>query len=374
MEKEDVMKKLPCISVNLDAMKQNAATVCDLCRQNGISVAGVVKFSDCDTKCARAYIDGGCAQIAVSRAVHLKKLKKEFPEVKTLLTRAPTRAEIDVVAKYADLSLHSDIDILRRLDKRARALGCRPGVILMLDIGDLREGVYSIEELVSLAVTVENELTGLRLAGVGTNLACLNGVLPTVENLSYLVSGAEAVEAAIGRRLDIISGGSSINLLTFKDGKTDMPSRVNHLRIGGFIANPINMRINRDFTLEGTRCDSVTLTAEIVEIREKDSKPKNTSARNWAGKSVSVIDKGRRLRAILAIGGQDIGDYTNLIPTDSEIELVGGSSDHTIVDLTDSKKEWHTGEVVTFAVKYAAMLYAFSGKHVSREYLYDEKE
>ena len=89
---------------------------------------------------------------------------------------------------------------------------------------------------------------------------------------------------------------------------------------------------------------------------------------------MSVVDKGRRLRAILSIGGQDIGDYTNLIPTDGEIELVGGSSDHTIVDLTDSKKEWHTGDAVTFAVKYAAMLYAFSGKHVSREYLYDEKQ
>ena len=367
------MKNFPCISVNLDAMKQNAATVCDVCRQNGISVAGVVKFSDCDLNCARAYSEGGCAQIAVSRAVHLKALKEKFPEVKTLLTRAPTRSEIDTVARFADFSLHSDIDILRELDRSAKNIGSVPGIILMLDVGDLREGVPSIDDLVRLALTVERELSGLKLSGVGTNLACLNGVLPSEENLSFLVSGAEAVEAAIGRKLDIISGGSSINLLTFKDGVTEMPKRINHLRIGGFIANPVNMRINRNFTLSGMRYDTVTLTAEIVEIQIKNSKPKNTSARNWAGQSVSVVDKGKRKRAILAIGGQDIGDYTNLIPKDAEIELVGGSSDHTIVDLTNSKKEWHTGDTVVFAVKYAAMLYAFSGKHVSVEYLRDKQ-
>ena len=367
------MKKFPCISVNLDAMKQNAEVVCKLCRENGISVAGVVKFSDCDTKCARAYIEGGCAQIAVSRAVHLKKLKKEFPEVKTLLTRAPTRSEIDTVARYADFSLHSELDILRELDRRARSIGRLTGVILMLDVGDLREGVPAVSELVSLALTVEKELSGLRLSGVGTNLACLNGVLPSEENLSFLVSGAEAVEAAIGRKLDIISAGSSINLTTFKNGVTEMPKRINHLRIGGFIANPINMSINRNFTLEGVRYDTVTITAEIVEVQVKDSKPKNTSSRNWAGQNISVVDKGKRKRAILAIGGQDIGDYTNLVSKECGIELVGGSSDHTIIDLTDSKKEWRTGDTVTFAVKYAAMLYAFSGKHVSVEYLYDKK-
>lgn len=366
------MKKLPCISVNLDAMRENAKTVTDLCRKNGISVAGVVKFSDCDLKCVKAYIDGGCDEIAVSRAVHLKKLKENFHGVKTLLTRAPTSAEIATVARYADYSLHSDADILRKLDKKARSLCTEPGVILMFDVGDLREGVTTVDELVSLAVIVEKELKGLRLCGVGTNLACLNGVLPTKENLSLLVQGAEAVEAAIGRRLDIISGGSSINLLTFKDGKTDMPKRINHLRIGGFIANPINMSINRGFTLHGARFDSVKLTAEVVEVRVKDSKPKNTSARNWAGKTVTTVDKGKRLRAILAIGGQDIGDYTNLIPTDVGVEIVGGSSDHTIVDLTDSGREWRTGDTVTFAVKYAAMLYAFSGKHVAVEYLYDK--
>ena len=273
---------------------------------------------------------------------------------------------------YADLSLHSDADLLRELNRKAEEVGTNPGIILMLDVGDLREGVDNINELVRLALIVENELSSLNLKGVGTNLACLNGVLPSWENLSFLIEGAEVIEKEIGRKLDIISGGSSINMLMFPDGENKMPSRVNHLRVGGFIANPLNMRLNRSVTFNGTREDTIELTAEIIEIHEKASAPKNTSARNWAGEIVNTVDKGRRKRAIIAIGGQDIGNYSMLMPIEDGVELVGGSSDHTIVDVTDSKREWHWGDTMKFQLKYSAMLYAFTGNHVNVEYIYDK--
>jgi predicted amino acid racemase len=188
------------------------------------------------------------------------------------------------------------------------------------------------------------------------------------------VEGAKAAERAIGRQLEIISGGSSINMLLLKDGKNSMPSRINHLRIGGFIANPVNMRLGRGYTMQGMREDCMELVAEIVEIKEKDSAPHGSSARNWAGKPVTFVDKGRRMRAILAVGGQDIDDYTALIARDTGIELVGGSSDHTILDVTDSPREWRTGDTVAFGLRYAAMLHAFSGKHVRIEYVNDDAE
>ena len=102
-------RHFPVLEVNLDAMRQNAKVLCDLCAKNGIAVAGVVKFSDGDLQVAKAYSDGGCAQLAVSRAKHLKALKEAFPEKETLLTRGPTRSDIEDTARYADLSLHSDI-------------------------------------------------------------------------------------------------------------------------------------------------------------------------------------------------------------------------------------------------------------------------
>ena len=222
--------------------------------------------------------------------------------------------------------------------------------------------------------TTCESLPNLRLRGVGTNHACLNGVLPTWENLTFLTEGAEAVEQAIGRKLDIISGGSSINLLLLRDGVNKMPPRINHLRLGGSIANPMNIRLGRGLTFDGLREDSVSLTAEIVEIHEKASAPKGESTKNWAGQVVQQVDKGRRMRAILALGSQDISDAKTLIPLDEGVEIIGCSSDHTIVDVTDTGKEWKSGDTLTFKVRYSNMLYAFTGDHISIAYQYDNKQ
>ena len=233
--------------------------------------------------------------------------------------------------------------------------------------GDLREGADNIPELVELAELCER-LPNLHLRGIGTNHACLNGILPTEENLTFLVEGAEAVDQAIGRKLEIISGGSSINLLLLRDGINRMPPRVNHLRLGGTIINPMNIRIGRGLTFPGLREDSIRLTAEIVEIHEKASAPKGQSTKNWAGEIVTREDKGRRQRAILALGSQDVGDATKLIPVEEGIEVVGCSSDHTIVDVTDSGRVWKSGDTITFKTRYDNMLYAFTGDHVEIVY------
>ncbi|MBQ6685908.1 MAG: alanine racemase [Firmicutes bacterium] len=363
-------KRYPLLTVNTDALKTNAEVLCGLCEKNGISVAGIIKFSDGDLAVAEAYAKGGCAQLGVSRATHLKLLKMVFPEKETLLTRSPGRCDMEATARWADISLHSDPDVLWALNHEAAKWKTTPGVMLMLDVGDLREGVDNIPELVKLALLVE-DLPFLNLRGIGTNLACLNGVLPTWENLSFLVEGAEAVEHAIGRKLELISGGSSINLLLLRDGINQMPPRINHLRFGGSIANPMNIRMNRGVTFDGLREDTLRISAEIVEIHEKASAPKNAT-KNWAGQEVVREDKGRRLRAILALGSQDVSDASALIPLEPGVEVVACSSDHTIVDVTDSEKTWKAGDILTFKPRYSNMLYAFSGKHVKIEYERDD--
>ena len=171
------------------------------------------------------------------------------------------------------------------------------------------------------------------------------------------------------KHVEIISGGSSINLLMLHEGKNKMPPRINHLRIGGSIANPITIRLGRGVTFEGFREDSVSLAAEIIEIREKVSAASG-STKNWMGQAVKQENKGRRLRAILAVGSQDIASAQDLIPLDEGVTVVGCSSDHTIVDVTDARK-LKSGDVLHFRVRYANMLYAFSGKHVKIEYVED---
>ena len=356
----------PMIEVNRKAIENNAGVLCGICAQSGISVAGIIKFSDGCVPIARSYAAGGCVQIGVSRASHLRTLREALPDTELMLTRSPGNSDVEEAARFADVILHGSAEGLRSLNAAAAKVGTRPGVLLMRDLGDLREGVETTEELCDLAAMVERELPCLRLRGIGAEFACLNGILPTPENLKELADAAEAVEREIGRKLEIISGGSSIDLLLLGDGGSRIPKKINHLRLGGSIASPRNIRINRGVTFPGLREDTMTLRAEIIEIDEKDSRPKGISTLHWAGAGVRKQEnRGRRLRAILALGSQDIGDASMLTPLDEGVQILGCSSDHTVVDVTDCPVSPGYGSLLSFAMGYSAMLYAFSGKHVS---------
>lgn len=356
----------PMIEIDKKAIENNARILCGVCGRSGISVAGVIKFSDGRIPIARSYAAGGCAQIGVSRTSHLRALRRALPDKELMLTRAPGNTDAEEAARFADLILLSSAEGLRVLDDAAADVGTRPGVLLMLDLGDLREGVETAEELCALAGMVERELSHLHLRGIGAEFACLNGILPTQENLTELSDAAAAVEREIGRDLEIISGGSSVDLLLLKDGVSRIPPKINHLRLGGSIANPRNIRLNRGVSFPGLREDTMVLRAEIIEIEEKDSRPKGISTLNWAGSGLTQpASEGRRLRAVLALGSQDIGDAAWLTPMDDGVKILGCSSDHTVVDVTDHPGAHAYGDTLSFAMGYSAMLHAFSGKHIS---------
>ena len=357
----------PRLEVDLNVVRENAGNVCRLCKGRGIDVAGVIKFSDGDLRLAEAYREGGCRQIASSRTVHLERIKKAMPDVTTMLIRIPQTGEVEEVVRWCDISLNSEEKILRLLDRESERQGKIHGVLLMEDVGDRREGIFGREKLVETALMVENELDHLYLAGIGASFACVSGVLPDWENLSHLAKSAESIEEKIGRKLDMVSGGSSITL-TLVGGNKPIPEKINHLRIGGAIANPMGLRVNRGTVLEGLREDAFTLTAEIVEVEDKPSAP-GGPRKNWAGKVVEFEDRGVRTRAIAALGSQDIGDASLLIPLDDGVEIVAGSSDHTVLDVTESGRQWAPGDRVSFRMYYMPMLYAFATRHVEIDYL-----
>ena len=88
----------------------------------------------------RSLSGSGCAQLGVSRAKHLQALKEAFPDTETLLTRAPVRGDLEATARYVDLSLIADTDVLTALNEEAEKWGNCSGIILMLDVGGLQEG------------------------------------------------------------------------------------------------------------------------------------------------------------------------------------------------------------------------------------------
>ena len=357
--------KYPVLKVNIDAIVQNSKVMNEFCNERGLDVAGVIKFSDGNIDIAKAYLEGGCRQLASSRTVHLEKIKKEIPDATTMLIRIPMISECAEVVKWCDISLNSQEKTLKKLNECAEKIGVKHSVLLMLDVGDRREGVVGIERLMELALLVENELDNLHLIGIGSSFACVSGVLPDQENLGELADAAEQIEHSIGRELEIVSGGSSITLTMLANG-VPLPTKINHLRIGGSIANPMAIRKNRGVVIPGMREDTFTLTAEVVEVETKPSAAAGTG-KNWAGQIIEREDRGMRKRAIIALGSQDIGDCKQLIPMEDGIEVVAGSSDHTVLDIDAYSCVYACGDMVDFRLYYMGLLYSFSTRHVRIE-------
>ena len=202
----------------------------------------------------------------------------------------------------------------------------------------------------------------VNLAGIGSSFACVSGVLPDQENLKELSDTAIAIENEIGRELEIVSGGSSITLTMLANG-IPLPGKINHLRIGGAIANPMEIKRNRGVVISGMIEDTFALVTEVVEVETKPSATQG-SGKNWAGQIIEREDIGIRTRAIIALGSQDIGDCNQLIPKETGVEVIAGSSDHTVLDVTEYSEGLEPGNMLKFSLYYMGLLYCFSTKHV----------
>ncbi|MBU0935149.1 MAG: alanine racemase [Spirochaetes bacterium] len=351
---------LPRLEIDSAKLCHNAERIVQHCRKAGIRVNAVVKGCAAHPAAAKAMLDGGCSSLGSSRLLQLKQLAGSFPDTERLLLRIPTLRELPELLKWADVSLQSDTATLIQLDEEARRQGVTHRVILMQDLGDIREGFWRQDELVEQADFVEKRLTGLRLEGLGTNLGCYGSIKPTRQKMEALVASAELIEERIGRTLDIISGGATSSYpLVLQE---QMPPRVNHLRIGEGILLSRDLKEYYHCKLPDMHDDAFQLVAEIVEVKRKPSHPVGELFVDAFGNTPEYHDIGERLRAIVAIGRQDFGDHSKLIPLDPGVSLVGASSDHLIVDVEDyaglhDGRILQTGETLRFSLYYPALLY-----------------
>lgn len=178
----------PKLEVDLNKIKHNASTLVDLCKGYGIEVAGVTKVFCGHPDIARAYVDGGVSYLADSRIENLIKLKDiNLPKI---LLRLPMISEAEMVVEYADISLNSELETIKVLSKAAIDKGLTHKIILMFDLGDLREGYFREEDLYRDIEEII-KLEGIEIIGIGTNLTCYGGVIPREENLGRLVDLAD---------------------------------------------------------------------------------------------------------------------------------------------------------------------------------------
>ena len=233
----------------------------------------------------------------------------------------------------------------------------------MVDLGDLREGFFGCEEAVEAAKEVD-AMENVRLLGIGTNLGCYGSIRPSEKNLGDLCELAEKIEKELGRRLEIISGGASTSLSVLINGK--MPERINHLRIGEAIITAKDFPYLWDIEMPGIYRDPMVLKAQVIEVKRKPSYPIGEIFVDAFGNKPVYTDRGMRKRALLAVGNKDVGDVTKLKPRCEGIEIMGGSSDHLILDVEDYKGDIKVGDVLEFDTFYAAMLFLCSSDCVRK--------
>lgn len=365
------LRAYPRLVIDLAKLRSNIAHVTAKCEAAGIEVAGVVKGCNGLVPAMRQFAEAGCRQIASSRLEHLRDAKEaglcgaDGPQ--TLLVRIAMLSEAAAVIRYADMSLESEEAVIRALEEEAARQGVTHGVILMADMGDLREGFWDKEEMADLAVQIEREMPHIELLGVGTNLGCYGAICPTEEKMNDLIAVAEQIEAAIDRRLRYISGGATTSFPLVLN--KEMPARINHLRIGEGILNNYDLPHLWGLAMDGLYTDVFTLDAEVIEVKRKPTHPVGKIFVDCFGETPVYEDRGIRRRALLGMGKLDYTMIDKLYPRTEGVALIGDSSDHAILDVEDCKEDIQVGDVLTFDLAYPAVLYLSNDPYINIQYI-----
>lgn len=353
-------KKYPKLIVDLKKLRHNIDHIYRMCRNRDIELAGVIKGCSGLPECAMEFAQAGCRFIASSRLEQLQEARNNGVPADFMMIRIPALSEAADVVRLADISLNSELETLAALNVQAGLQDKIHKVILMVELGDLREGFWNREELLEAALKVENEFYNLELAGVGTNLGCYGAIEATPEKLQELVECAEIIEFAIGRELEFISGGATTSLpRLFED---NMPERINLLRVGEGILLAKDLEDLWGYDLSRMHRDVFTLRAEIVELRDKPTYPIGEIRFDAYGNQPDFEDQGIRRRAIVALGKVDYAFPELLECRDERVKVLGASSDHTILDIEEAKEDYRLGDVLEFNLCYATLLYVTNSR------------
>lgn len=359
----------PKLVYNMEKLKANVDAAAKITKDDGgCSMMCVTKCVCADRKvCEMLAAHPSVDFLADSRVDNIKKYADliKDTEKQSVLLRLPMMSEIKELVEYVDISQNSELVTIEAINEEAAKQGKVHKILLMVDLGDLREGIFFKEEekILKTAEAIET-MSNVELYGLSTNLTCYGAIIPKNDNLSVLCNMADKVEERIGRKLTVVSGGNSSSIYLIWKG--DMPEKINNLRLGESIMLGNDTAYGE--TVPGAVHDAMTLQAQIIELQEKPSLPIGEVGKDAFGNVPEYEDRGIIKRAILAVGKQDI-DIDGLTPVDGQVDILGGSSDHMILDVTNCDKEYRVGDVVEFVLEYGALLKAATSEYVKKDYI-----
>jgi predicted amino acid racemase len=307
-------------------------------------------------------INLGTNQICDSRLSNLKTVKKINRKVETVYIKPPAAKNVKSVVQYADISLNSSLETIKLLAREARTQKKVHKVIIMVEMGDLREGVLG-HKLLDFYKKVF-KLKGIKVIGLGTNLNCLHGVMPSEDKLIQLALYKQIIELQFKQKIKLLSGGTTVCIPLLE--RKQMPKEINHFRVGEALYFGADLFSGK--TLKGMYSNVFELCAQIIEIEEKPIVPSGELAENPSGETFDIneSDYGKKsYRAIIDLGLLDINpDF--LQPLDESIEVIGASSDMLIIDLKDNPKEYQVGTIIQFHMSYMGALSLMNSRYIDK--------
>jgi ornithine racemase len=292
----------------------------------------------------------------------LRMVKQINPEIQTVYIKPPAKRSIKSIVKYADVSFNTQIETIKWLSEEACAQNGKHKVVIMIEMGDLREGVMG-EEVVHFYSQVF-ELPNIEVVSFGTNLNCLHGVMPSHDKLIQLSLYKQLIEAKFNRTIPFVTGGTSVVIPLIFNGQ--LPKGINHFRIGETLFFGLNLFTGE--VIEGMQGDVIKLYAEVIELIIKPKVPMGEMEANPSGEvyEINEEDYGKTAyRAILDLGLLDISPEF-LIPEHSGIEISGASSDMLVLDLGDESR-YKVGDLVPFRLKYMGALGLMNSNYIEKK-------
>ncbi len=348
----------PNITIHQAKLMDNLNRVLEMAKTNHIHhMTMVVKaFAGC-FELVRLLKESNLSCIGDSRIENLKQYKSLGFKHQMLL-RIPMLSEIKDVIRYADISLNSELQTIEALNEEASRQNKVHQIMLMFDLGDLREGIYYTSDYISFVDQVL-KMSHIKLAAIGTNLTCYGGVVPSREILERLVTIKNRIEQNFNIEIPIVSGGNSSTVTLFN--RDVIPESINHLRLGESIL--FGKETSYGTLIEGLHHDVFECQAEIIEVKEKPSYPDGQISINSFGEAPDIVDQGLMKRGILAIGKQDV-ILDHLKPKDPLVKMIGGSSDHLIVDLSNTA--YQVGDILRFDINYPALVHLMNSNYIKK--------
>lgn len=301
--------------------------------------------------------------IGDARISNLRAIKKIKPDLVTMYIKPPAVNQVPNIIKYADISMNSSYETISELNKEAKKQGKIHRVIVMIEMGELREGILR-ENIVDFYRRIFN-LDNINVIGLGTNLGCMYGIEPTYDKLIQLSLFRLLLEEKFKRKIDLISGGSSITLSLLKQNR--LPKGINHLRIGETAFFGIDLISGKKF--KNLSQNTFDFSAEILELEWKSNQPDGVQSDASIGHTVDYSKlPSESWRAIADFGVMDV-DVNDLTPKDKDVRFFGTTSDMTVYTLGESKKKYKVGGKIHFEPNYMAIARLMNSRYVTREFV-----